>query len=979
MSRRVSRGYRFALAMAWLLAVQAGLMVGATPAAGAVTAAVVINTLLVTGDAANNPITLRVSPLDDRDVEVLDGTVSLGTFKRTLFTAISVSGLGGSDRFAISRAFGPITAPVTLNGGDGSDTMDVNGSDATDNVQVTPVLPDLVQVVQDGVELARMRNTEALVVNLLGGSDNLIFIGTSANDIVTIAPNGNRVRMVCDTGSVTLDVGNAERIIIQGHEGDDQITASDNLTAVGVVALNIDGGQGHDTLTGSDTIDVMSGDDGNDILRGEKGTDRLGGGRGVNSLSGGPGDDTFDWAEGDGNTTFFGQEGVDRLFVFGMSTSDDLTIASAASTITPTPGAEFAIRRGTGEVAIVGGVERPEIRTFGGDDTIAVRFGAAGIDMFVDGGGESDVITVTADAMVRVEGEGGFDVLIFDALNRPISVVGSTIAVGGVTRVTHVTVEVVDFLNLLGELPKIDITTPTTSSTATATAPFLTVAGTATDAGGLASITVVNDRGGSATSTVSPATGALGFVWTAAHVPLVAGANVLTATARDAAGNEIRDTVTVNVTAFTYTMAEGATGSFFDTDILLANPNLVEAPVSITYLRGDGTTVPQTLTLAPTSRTTIRVDQIPGLENAEVSATVTSTAAVPLVVERTMRWDATGYGAHTDKATEGPSTTWFFAEGAQGFFDTYVLLANPGTTPNTATVTFLLENGAPIVKTFPLAPTSRRTVPANSIPEIVGQSFGITVTFTEPGVAERAMYFGAPLLFSAGHESAGVNAPATSWFLAEGATGSFFTTFVLLANPGTVDATATVTFLPDNGQVVTKTITVPAGRRVTLNIATEDSSLANSAVATAVKSTQPILVERAQYWPFTVDRWHEAHNSFGSTATGTKWGLAEGRVGGPENYQTYILFANADASEAAEVRIRFLRTNGSTVVKTFTVAPTSRLNVPVNSLSELANESFGALIEVTSGPGIFAERALSSDAAGVVFAAGTNTLATRLP
>jgi hypothetical protein len=34
---------------------------------------------------------------------------------------------------------------------------------------------------------------------------------------------------------------------------------------------------------------------------------------------------------------------------------------------------------------------------------------------------------------------------------------------------------------------------------------------------------------------------------------------------------------------------------------------------------------------------------------------------------------------------------------------------------------------------------------------------------------------------------------------------------------------------------------------------------------------------------------------------------------------------------------------------------------------------------VTSGPGIFVERALYSDAQGVVFAAGTNALATRLP
>jgi hypothetical protein len=217
------------------------------------------------------------------------------------------------------------------------------------------------------------------------------------------------------------------------------------------------------------------------------------------------------------------------------------------------------------------------------------------------------------------------------------------------------------------------------------------------------------------------------------------------------------------------------------------------------------------------------------------------------------------------------------------------------------------------------------------------------------------MYFGAPL-FSAGHESAGVNAPSTSWFLAEGATGSFFTTFVLLANPGTADATAIVTFLPDSGQAVSKTRIVPAGQRVTLNIAAEDASLASSAVATEVQSTQPILVERAQYWPFSADRWFEAHNAFGSTAVGTKWGLAEGRVGGPEHYQTFILLANAHASDAAQVRITFLRVDGTTVAKSFTVNPTSRLNVQVNSVPELGDESFGALIEVTSGPGIFVER-----------------------
>jgi hypothetical protein len=50
------------------------------------------------------------------------------------------------------------------------------------------------------------------------------------------------------------------------------------------------------------------------------------------------------------------------------------------------------------------------------------------------------------------------------------------------------------------------------------------------------------------------------------------------------------------------------------------------------------------------------------------------------------------------------------------------------------------------------------------------------------------MYFGTARLFDGGHESADVPAGSTSWFLAEGATGSFFETFVLVGNPNSAQA-----------------------------------------------------------------------------------------------------------------------------------------------------------------------------------------------
>jgi hypothetical protein len=47
-------------------------------------------------------------------------------------------------------------------------------------------------------------------------------------------------------------------------------------------------------------------------------------------------------------------------------------------------------------------------------------------------------------------------------------------------------------------------------------------------------------------------------------------------------------------------------------------------------------------------------------------------------------------------------------------------------------------------------------------------------------------------------------------------------------------------------------------------------------------SARRIIVERAMWWPGpTSATWHEAHNSPGTTQTGTRWALAEGEVSRP--------------------------------------------------------------------------------------------------
>jgi hypothetical protein len=449
-------------------------------------------------------------------------------------------------------------------------------------------------------------------------------------------------------------------------------------------------------------------------------------------------------------------------------------------------------------------------------------------------------------------------------------------------------------------------------------------------------------------------------------------------TATDDEDNLATDTIVVTVTDLSYYLAEGATGSFFDLDLLLANPNGVPVNITATFLKplGQGTVVQQ-YTLPATSRTTINVETIPGLEGAEVSTIVTAPASTPIVVERTMRWDATGYGAHTDKASPSTASKWYFAEGSQGFFFTYLLLANPQNVANQASVTYLRENASAVTRTYNLQPLERFTVDIGQDAELVNNSFGMEVTFAQPGIAERAMYFGLNPLWVGGHESVGVTQPSRNWFLAEGATGGFFETFVLFANPSSSAADVSVRYLPDTGVPVDKTYSVPAGQRLTVNVQNEDDSLNSAAVATQVTSTVPIIVERAQYWPDPPSNWYEAHNSFGVTSTGTRWGLAEGRVGLDAGYQTYILLANPNSS-AVDVTIMFLREDGTTLTKTFGVQASSRFNVAAGAeVPELVNERFSAVITATLP--IAVERAMYSDRAGVTWQAGTNATATRLP
>ena len=359
-------------------------------------------------------------------------------------------------------------------------------------------------------------------------------------------------------------------------------------------------------------------------------------------------------------------------------------------------------------------------------------------------------------------------------------------------------------------------------------------------------------------------------------------------------------------------LAEGATGTFFSTDVALLNPHDAAVPVTVRYLREGAPEIQETRTLPARSRKTIHLDALAGLEGTSVSTVVESPAVAPIVAERLMTWDASGYGAHLGTAVDRPRERWYFAEGAQGYFHTFFLIANSSDREANVTFTFLLEQGVPVTRTIAVAAGSRQTLHAGDVAELVNASFATVIDADVPIVAERAMYFGETPLWLGGHGSAGVPEPANQWFHAEGATGDLFDTFILIANPHPVDVTITVFYTTDQGMTLSRPHVLPARSRLTINIEAEAPELANVAVSTRVVAHgYSIVSERAMYWGTTGSGWREAHNSFGATATDVKWGLAEGRSGGTQGYQTFVLVSNGP-SDSAHLRVTFLREDGTT-------------------------------------------------------------------
>lgn len=250
------------------------------------------NKLIYTGDASDDGLTLRLNAADHNKIDVdfgNDGTIDQQQ-TRSNFTNIDILGGIGKDVLIIDDSNGVFADTETLfvDGGNDEDTILAGGG------------PSVVHGGRahdflfggggaDTFTWDPGDNSDTLEGQ--AGTDTLDFNGANISETMKIEPFGSRVLVTRDVGAVTQDLHDVENLDLDAIGGADTITAG-NLA--GAIKLDIDGGSGGDTITGSDGADKITGGFEDDTIHGRGGADAIAGNEGIDSLFGDAGTDKLD-------------------------------------------------------------------------------------------------------------------------------------------------------------------------------------------------------------------------------------------------------------------------------------------------------------------------------------------------------------------------------------------------------------------------------------------------------------------------------------------------------------------------------------------------------------------------------------------------------------------------------------------------------------------------------------------------------------
>lgn len=308
-------------------------------------------------------------------------------------------------------------------------------------------------------------------------------------------------------------------------------------------------------------------------------------------------------------------------------------------------------------------------------------------------------------------------------------------------------------------------------------------------------------------------------------------------------------------------------------------------------------------------------------------------------------------GAQSDPTTSGYGGGGYFAEGYTGSgFDTYLLLENPDTQASAARLDLFGPDGPSGGMDLSVPPQSRLTFHLNEMVSPGDVSARVSVPEGSQVVAQRSMYFiyNGSMGKVDGGSTAKASQASTSWYFAEGYTGTGFDTYLLVFNPQNDTAAVDITFMTPGG-TRSASMEVPPLARRTLRV---NDVLPDEEMGIRVSADRPIVSERAMY--FNSNGRTGGSDAMGAAALSTQWYFAEGYTGG--DFDEWLLMANPGNQDLLATA-RFLRSDGATFEQQVTVPANSRKTLHVDEVAGLEDANVSATL-TASAPGLVAERAM---------------------
>lgn len=390
--------------------------------------------------------------------------------------------------------------------------------------------------------------------------------------------------------------------------------------------------------------------------------------------------------------------------------------------------------------------------------------------------------------------------------------------------------------------------------------------------------------------------------------------------------------------------AEGSTAAPFDSWILLQNPGSAPTTARVTFMLEGGSTVVREVPLAPTSRTSIFANQI--VPNAAFSARIDSDR--PIFAERAMY---AGFDGHVVTAIASPSRTWYFAEGSTTPpFDTWILLQNPNSSPSTARLHYLKEDGSSVVQTLTLGPNSRSSVYANQV--LPNAAFSLRVESDEAIIAERAMYR------FPGNAATGVTGtadPSPNWYFAAGLPAFRdmpVDKWLLLQNPNDMPVFATINLFDTEGQRMTFSRTLPPTSRQSIFL---NQLFSSASFGVQIDATGGIVAERSVFMgttDFLGNRPQGAYATQGAPRLATTWVLPEGSTSPPFSETVSVLNPHDSAMTA---RFEFMLETGQTETLEYRIEPNRAFDLELGGRVAAG----GVSVRVTTNSPSVVERTMS--------------------